>query len=124
MQVMRNAAKMQQQITGEHAIAVKGHHSLLSEHQEEEDPDVNDNEQLQYDAEISSITGLDCQHDNGADEYCQKWLWYVSEKEALMGASVIKGQGSSAITWTVRSNVTDANIPENINNEFKNVDVK
>ncbi len=41
-----------------------------------------------------------------------------------MGASIIKGQGSSAITWTVQSDVTDANIPENINNEFENIGVK
>jgi len=37
---------------------------------------------------------------------------------------VTKGQGASAITWTVWSDVTEANIPMNINEEYKNDGVK
>jgi len=42
-------------------------------HEEEEDPDANNKEQLQFDAEVSGIAGLDLQY-NGADVYHQKWL--------------------------------------------------
>jgi len=41
-----------------------------------------------------------------------------------MAASIIKGQGSNSITWIVQLDVLEANIPANINNEYKNVGVK
>jgi len=95
----RNTAETQQLTIGEDATAAE-EHSLSSDDHQEEDPDAADNEQLCFDAEISGITGLDSQHGDGIDEYHWKWCCYVSEKEALMGASIIKGQGlNDAITW-------------------------
>jgi len=118
----RNTAETQQLTTGEDATAAEQYSLLLDDHQEG-DPDPANNEQLRFDAETSGIAGLDWQHDDSADKYHRKWLRYISEKEALMGAPIIKGQGLNAITWTVRSDMK-ANIPKNINNEFRNVGVK
>jgi len=90
----------------------------------DEDPNADDNEHLRFDAEVNGTAGFDSQHDDGADEHRLKWLRYVAEKGALMGSSVMKGQGASAITWTVRHDVTEADIPPNINDEFENIGVK
>jgi len=99
---VKNAAEKQQLATGEDSAAPEECSFSSDNHQaeEEEDPDAEDNEQLQFDAEISGIAGY-LQHDNGVDEHHQKWLHYISEKEELMGASIIKGKGSNSITWTV-----------------------
>ncbi len=93
---------MQQLATGEDSAAAEEHSSSSGNHQpkEEEDPDAEDNEQLQFD-EISGIAGFSSQQDDGVDEHHWKWLRYISEKEALMGASIIQGQGSNSITWMV-----------------------
>jgi len=122
----RNVADTQQLATGESSTAAEEHSLSLDDHQhqEEDDPDADDNKQLHFDAEISCITGFDMHHDDGADEYHQKWICYISKKEALMGASITKGQGLNAVTWTVCSDVSEAKIPANINNEFENVGVK
>jgi len=97
------AAETQQLMTGDNTTAAEEHvlPSDDNQHEEEEDPDADDNEQLCFDAKISGITGLDSQHNDGADKYCWKWVCYVSEKELLMGVTIVEGQGSTAITWTV-----------------------
>jgi len=122
---VRNAIETWQLATGEDSAAHE-EHSSADNHQaeEEEDPDAEDNEQLQFDAKTSDITGFDSQHDDGVDEHCQKWLRYITEKEELMGASVVKGQGINSITWTVWLDILEAEIPLNINNKYKNVGVK
>jgi len=48
----------------------------------------------------------------------------ATEIDALMGVSVSKGQGSNVITWTVRPDLTAADIHSNMNNKYENVGVK
>ncbi len=61
------------------------------------------------------------QQDDGVPEKATLQFW---KKEALIGATITKGQGSSSITWTVWSDVMEADIPADINNKYKNVGVK
>jgi len=126
-------AETQQLATGEElratifgSTAAEEHSSSSDDphHQEDDDPDADDNEQLRFDAEVNGIAGLDSQQGDDADEHRQKWLRYVSHKDALMGVSVTKGQGANAVTWTVRHDVTEANVPVGINSEFGTIGVK
>jgi len=132
-QVRVPAGETQQLATGEvlctaifGSMATEEHSSSSDDHhqQEDDDPDANDNEQLCIDAEINGFAGLDSQQGDDADKYCQKWLHYVCQKDALMGVSVTKGQGANATTWMVHPDVTEANVPVGSNNEYETISVK
>jgi len=87
------------------------------------DPDGEESEQLRYDGENNCFAGLD-NFQEGHDEHHRKWIQYVQEKSAQMGATVSKGQGMKAITWKVCSNVKEDDVPPLINKEYREVGIR
>jgi len=99
----------------------------LDERQEEDveqaaDPDGDESEELHFNGDNNVFVGLD-NYQDGHNEHCQKWNQYTLEKAALLGATVTKGQGIRAITWKVRGDVTNDDIPAGINNEYREVGI-
>jgi len=86
------------------------------------DPDGEESEQMQYDGGNNCFVGLD-NFQEGHDEHCRKWILYVQEKSALIGATVSKGQGLKAITWKVRDDVEANDVPPDINKEYREVGI-
>jgi len=86
------------------------------------DPDGDENEELEYDGENNVLLGLD-NHQEGHNEHCHKWNQYILEKATLMGTTVTKGQGVKAITWKVRGDISDDDLPPGINEEYREVGI-
>ena len=80
-------------------------------------------EELHYNGENNIFVGLD-NHQEGHNKHHQKWNQYIAEKAALLGATVMKGQGVKTSTWKVRGDVSDANLPPGINDEHREVGIQ
>jgi len=88
------------------------------------DPDGDEGEDLLFDGNNNVFIGLD-NYQDGQNEHCQKWNSYILEKDALLGVTMTKGQeGVKCITWKVRGDVSDANLPPDINAEYWEVGVR
>jgi len=86
------------------------------------DPDGDEGKDLLFDGNNNVFIGLD-NYQDGQNEHCQKWNSYILEKDAILGVTVTKGQGVKSIVWKVSGDVSDANLPLDINAEYQEVGV-